>query len=154
MADSINKENKNKNQYLHKPNKVAVFIAMFGERTANRSVEVVQDYLKKAKREFDNLTDTELRAYEKLADSMSENNRHKYINKVYSKPTISAYHVMIMERAAKLPKEDRVNYVFHLSGMDYKNLSVQERLEYQKIADDLNKKRIKIYETIQQGFED
>ena len=61
---------------------------------------------------------------------------------------------MMKERAVKLPKEDRVNYVFRLSGMDYKNLSVQERLEYQKIADDLNKKRIKIYEIIQQGFED
>ena len=154
MADNINKENK-KYHALHKPMKVSVFKAMFGERTANRSVEVVQDYLKKAKREFDNLTDTELIAYEQLADGIRDNNWHKYIDKVYSKPKkISAYHVMMKERAAKLPKEDRVNYVFRLSRMDYKNLSVQERQEYQKIADDLNKKRIKIYETIQQGFED
>ena len=31
MADNINKENKNKNQYLHKPSKISVYKAMFGE---------------------------------------------------------------------------------------------------------------------------
>ena len=153
IADNINKESK-KYHGLHKPSTVSVFSAMFGERTANRSMVEVQDYLKKAKREFDNLTDTELIAYEQLADGMNDNNWHKYIDRVYSKPKISALQVMTKERAAKLPKEDRLNYVLRLSGMDYKNLSVQERLEYQKIADDLNKKRIKIYEAIQQGCED
>ena len=154
MADNINKENK-KYHALRKPKKISVFRAMFGERTANRSMVEVQDYWKKAKREFDNLTDTELRAYEQLEDGMHDNNWHKYIDRVYSKPKkISAYHVMKKERAAKLHKEDRVNYVFRLSKMDYRNLSVQERQEYQKIADDLNKKRIKIYEAIQQGCED
>ena len=153
MADNINKENK-KYQYLHKPSKISVYKAMFGERTANRSVEVVHDYFKKAKREFDNLTDTELIAYEELANGMHDNNWQKYVDQVFSKPKISALYVMRKERAAKLPKEDRVNYVLRLSGMDYRNLSVQERQEYQKIADDLNKKRIKIYEAIQQGFED
>ena len=153
MADNVNKENK-KYHALHKPKKISVFNAMFGERTANRSMVEVQDYWKKAKRELDNLTDSEVRAYKELAVSMSENNWHKYIDRIYSKPKILALHVMTKERAAKLPKEDRVNYVLRLSGMDYKNLSVQERQEYQKIADDLNKKRIKIYEAIQQGFED
>ena len=154
MADNINKENK-KYHTLHKPSTLSAYYAMLAERTANRPLEEVVDYPKKAKREFDNLTDTELIAYEELADSMRENNWHKYIDKVYSKPKkVSARHVMLKERAAKLPKEDRVNYVFRLSSMDYKNLSVQERQEYQKIADGLNKKMIKIYEAILQGFED
>ena len=154
MADNINKENK-KYHALHKPRKVSVYDVMFGERVANRSVEEVADYSKKAKREFDNLTDTEFRAYEELADRMSENNWHKYVDKVYSKPKkLSVYHVMMKERAAKLPKKDRFYYVGRLSKTDYRNLSVQERQEYQKIADDLNKKRIKIYKAIQQGFED
>ena len=154
MADNINKENKNKNQYLHKPSKISVYKAMFVERTANRPLEEVIDYPKKAKRELDNLTDTELRAYEELANGMHDNNWQKYIDQVFSKPKISALDVMKKERAAKLPQKDRVNYVFRLSSMDYKNLSVQERQEYQKITDDLNKKRIKIYEAIQQGCED
>ena len=102
MADNI-KENK-KYHALHKPKKISVNDVMFRERTANRSVEVVQDYMKKAKREFDNLTE---RAYEELADIMNENNWHKLIDRVFSKPRrISALHVMTKERAAKLPKED------------------------------------------------
>ena len=149
MADNINKENK-KYHALHKPKKVSVYDVMFGERTTNRSVEVVHDYKKKAKREFDNLTDTELRAYEELADIMSENNWHKCIDRVFCKPRrISARSVMRKERAAKLPKEDRVNYLMHWSIVEYKNLSAVERQAYQKMADDLNKKRIKIHKIMQ-----
>ena len=149
MADNINKENK-KYHALHKPNKISVYQAMVGERTANQSVEVVHDYKKKAKREFDNLTDTELRAYEELADIMSENNWHKCIDRVFSKPRrISALSVMRKERAAILPKEDRVNYLMHWSIVEYKNLSAVERQAYQKMADDLNKKRIKIHKIMQ-----
>ena len=149
MADNINKENK-KYHALHKPRKISVFRAMVGERTANQSVEEVQDFWKKAKRGFDNLTDTELRDYDELADIMSENNWHKLIDRVYSKPRrISALHVMMKERAAKLPKEDRVNYVIRWSKVEYKNLSAVERQAYQKMADDLNKKRIKIHKIMQ-----
>ena len=149
MADTINKENK-KYHALHKPRKISVFKAMFGERTANRSVEVVQDYFKKAKREFDNLTDTELKAYKELADIMSENSKHKCINRVYSKPRrISALHVMTKERAAKLPKEDRFKYVARWSKVEYKNLTAVERQAYRKMADNLNKKRIKIHKIMQ-----
>ena len=89
IADNINKENK-KYHALHKPSKISVFKAMFGERTANRSMVEVQDYWKKAKREFDNLRYTEFIAYEQLADGMHDNMWQKYIDKVYSKPKISA----------------------------------------------------------------
>ena len=41
MADN-NKENNT----LHKPRKVSVYLAMFKERAANRSVEQVADYQK------------------------------------------------------------------------------------------------------------
>ena len=153
IADNVNKESK-KYHTLHKTNKVSVFHAMYKERTANRSVEEVANYWKKAKREYENLSDSEVRAYEELADNMSGNNWHKYIDGVYSKPRkVSVYHVMMKERAAKLPKEDRSNYVLRLSNMEYKNLSVLERQEYQKIADDLYRKRIKIYEAILRGCE-
>ena len=154
MADNINKENK-KNDTLHKSHKMSVYNAMVKERTANRSVEEVADYSKKAKREFKNLTDAEVGRYEKLADSKSEDNCQKYTDKVYSKPRkVPAFHVMLKERVAKLPKEDRFVYVSRGSRVDYRNLSVRERQEYQKIADDLSRKRIKIYEAIQRGFED
>ena len=153
MADNINKENK-KNDTLHISHKRSVYNAMVKERTANRSVEEVADYFKKAKRELENLTDAEARRYKELADSKSENNCQKYTDRVYSKPRkLSAFNVMLKERAAKLPKEDRFVYASRGSRVDYRNLSVRERQEYQKIADDLNRKRIKIYEAIQRGFE-
>ena len=60
---------------------------------------------------------------------------------------------MLKERVAKLPNEDRFVYASRGSGVDYRNLSVRERQEYQKIADDLNRKRIKIHEANKRGFE-
>ena len=153
MADSINKENK-KNDTLHMSNKMSIYNAMFKERTANRSVEEVADYSKKVKREFENLTDAEVRRYEELADIKSENNWRKNKKKVSKPRKILAYHVMLKERAAKLPKEYRFIYVSRWAKVDYRNLSVRERQEYQKIADGLTRKKMKIYEAIQRGFED
>ena len=152
MADNINKENKK--DTLHISNKRSIYNAMVKERTANRSVEEVADYCNKVKREFENLTDAEVSRYKELADIMSVNNWRKYKERLSKSRKVLAYHVMVKERAAKLPKEDRFIYVARWSRVDYRNLSVQERQEYQKIADDLNRKRIKIYEAIQRGFED
>ena len=143
MADNINKENK-KNDTLHISGKRSIYNAMFKERTANRSVEEVADYSKKVKREFENLTDAEVRRYEELADIMSENNWRKNKKKVSKPRKILAYHVMLKERAAKLPKEYRFIYASRWAKVDYRNLSVRERQEYQKIADGINRKKIEI----------
>ena len=67
MADINNK----KYHTFCKPKKVSVYNAIIKERASTQSVEEVQDYRKKAKIAYENLSDSEVRAYEELADNMS-----------------------------------------------------------------------------------
>ena len=77
------------------------------------------------------ISDSEVRAYEELADVMSENNWHKFIDRLNSTlHKTTAFHVKKKERAAKLPKEDRFIYVSRWSKVEYKNISAVERQAY------------------------
>ena len=62
---------------------------------------------------------------------------------------ISVFSVMMKDRAAKLPKKQQQEYIFRNVASDYKNLTAQEREEYEKMAKECNKKREKIFEIIQ-----
>jgi len=73
----------------------------------------------------------------------------KYLKTVNSKPhKISVLTVMMKDRVAKLPKEERREYLFKKASKDYKNLTSEERQEYESMAEECNKKRMKVYETL------
>jgi len=55
---------------------------------------------------------------------------------------------MKKDRAAKLPKEERMEYMRTKSPEDYKNLTIEERQKYEAMAEECNKKRMRIYETL------
>ena len=64
-------------------------------------------------------------------------------NKKHGKAT--AYSVMMKDRASKLPKEERRDYVSHKSKEDYKNLTSSELQTYQHMADNINKENKKYH---------
>jgi len=73
----------------------------------------------------------------------------KYFNSVTVKPSkVSVYAIMKKDRAAKLPKEERVEYMLTKSSRDYKNLTPEERQKYESMAEEYNKKRMKVYNTL------
>ena len=63
---------------------------------------------------------------------------------------MSVYSIMKKDRAPKLPKEQQREYMLRNAASDYKNLTAQERQEYEKMAKEYNEKRKSTYEIPQQ----
>ena len=133
--------------------KMSAYKAMKKERIYNLPSEERSFYtVQKAKEDYKNLTSSELQAYLKMADTINEDKlmTEEKLKKKLSNPTkLSVYSIMVKDRAAKLPKEQRQEYMLRNAGSDYKNLTAQERQEYEKMAKEYNKKREKIYGIIQ-----
>ena len=108
--------------------------------------------VQKAKEDYKNLTCSELQAYQKMADTINGDKlmTEEKLDKKLSNPTkITVYSIMKKDRAFKLPKEQRREYMLRNAASDYKNLTAQERQEYEKMAKEYNEKREKMYGIIQ-----
>jgi len=82
---------------------------IFGKDQASKlPKEQRADYIQcKAKEEYKNLTTEELKAYQEMADNINKE------NKVFATQKPNSYDAMRKERAAKLPKEERFNYILN-----------------------------------------
>ena len=132
---------------IKKQKKVSAYDVMKKDRLYNLpSAERNSYILKKASEDYRNLTSSELQAYQKMADKI---NRDKHIakeklKKKLGKPQkLSVYSIMKKDRVAKLPKEQRWEYVLRNAASDYKNLTARERQEYEKMAKEYNEEREK-----------
>jgi len=99
--------------------------------------------MNKAHLDYKSLSASEQNAYAEIAETMCKENRKKMFDFKPSK--ISVYAVMKKDRAAKLPKEKRTEYVFKKASEDYKNLTSEERMEYEAMAKECDKKKMKVY---------
>ena len=147
---------KDKQLYLRsikKQRKVSAYQVMKKDRVNNLPSEERSFYtVQKAKEDYKNLTCSELQAYQKMAETINGDKlkTQEKLNKKLSNPRkITVYNIMTKDRALKLPKEQRQEYMLRNAASDYKNLTAQERQEYEKMAKEYNEKREKIYGIIQ-----
>jgi len=116
----------------------SAYTAMVMDRVLQVSSADRFNYVSKtSKEEYKNLPASKLEFYKQKAETINQ-------EEIWQKPhKMSAYNIMAKERASKVPKEDRKDYVFKTSTLDYSNLSKSDLQEYRKKADDYNKARIK-----------
>ena len=95
-------------------------------------------HISKACEDYKNLTSSELQSYQKIAENVEKD---KHVGKPHKIYVLS---VTVKDRAAKLLKEQRWEYVLRNAASKYKNLTAQERREYEKIAKEYNEKREKL----------
>ena len=139
---------------IKKGRKMSAYQAMKKDRVYNLPSEERSFYtVQKAKEDYKNLTCSELQAYLKMAETINGDKlkTQEKLNKKLSNPRkITVYSIMKKDRAPKLPKEQRREYVLRNAASDYKNLTAQERQEYEKMAKEHNEKRKNMYEILQQ----